>query len=179
MMQYPVLSTVLAPIYPIARLYFSNPIINIAVFFGLFAGVVNNRNLAWPVRYNAMQAILLDLLLIIPSLLESTFRPPIDSGIGLQLYITTYNSIFLFIFVGVIYAVVRSVTLRTTGSSLYVHREFSVLVMRCRVEQHLADQPALMHETSMRAALNVQTLNLMGQLPRIPLVAQAAEQQVR
>lgn len=43
---------------------------------------------------------------VLPGLLESLFRPPM-SGPGLQLYINAYNSIWLFVFVCVAYAVVR------------------------------------------------------------------------
>lgn len=107
-LQYPVLQAAVAPILPFARLYFSSPIVSLVVFFGLYAGVINNRELPYAVRYNALQALLLDILLIVPSLLESTFRVQPGGGAGLSIYITGYNSIFLFIFVCVVYAVVRA-----------------------------------------------------------------------
>lgn len=43
----------------------------------------------------------------LPSILESTFRPAVSGGPGLQLYITCYNTIFLFILVAVVYGMVR------------------------------------------------------------------------
>ena len=43
---------------------------------------------------------------VLPGLLESLFRPPM-SGPGLQLYINAYNSVWVFVFVCVAYAVVR------------------------------------------------------------------------
>ena len=43
---------------------------------------------------------------MLPGLLESLFRPPM-SGPGLQLYINAYNTIWVFVFVCVAYAVVR------------------------------------------------------------------------
>lgn len=43
---------------------------------------------------------------VLPGLLESLFRPPM-SGPGLQLYINAYNTIWVFVFVCVAYAVVR------------------------------------------------------------------------
>ena len=46
------------------------------------------------------------LMQVLPGLLESLFRPPM-SGPGLQLYINAYNTIWVFVFVCVAYAVVR------------------------------------------------------------------------
>ena len=42
----------------------------------------------------------------LPGLFENLFRPP-TSGIGLQIYINIYNSIWLFVFACVAYGVVR------------------------------------------------------------------------
>ena len=46
----------------------------------------------------------------LPSILESTFRPAVSGGPGLQLYITCYNTIFLFILVAFFYGVVRALS---------------------------------------------------------------------
>lgn len=43
----------------------------------------------------------------LPSLVENLFRPAL-SGPGLQLYITCYNTIWIFVFASVVYAVVRT-----------------------------------------------------------------------
>jgi hypothetical protein len=43
----------------------------------------------------------------LPSILESTLRPSLSGGPGLQLYVTCYNTIFLFILAAVIYGMVR------------------------------------------------------------------------
>ena len=42
----------------------------------------------------------------LPSILESTLRPSMSGGPALQLYITCYNTIFLFILVAVVYGMV-------------------------------------------------------------------------
>jgi hypothetical protein len=73
------------------------------------------------------QAMLLDILLILPRLAEQVFSTP-TSGWGLQAYITAQNSVWIFIAASVLYGVGASV---------------------------------------------------LGQAARIPLVADAAEQQVR
>lgn len=49
-------------------------------------------HLLHPHRVPAPQAILLDILLIFPSILESVLRPPMG-GPGLQVYITLYNTV--------------------------------------------------------------------------------------
>jgi len=75
-----------------------------------------------------MQAVLLDILLIIPQLLlDTVFHAP-EGGLGLQAYVSSTNTVFLFVAICVAYGM---------GS--------------CAV----------------------------GQTPRLPLVAEAADSQVR
>lgn len=49
--------------------------------------VVQNQNYSRFVRFNGQQAILVDIVLVLPGLIESLFRPP-SSGIGLGIYIS-------------------------------------------------------------------------------------------
>ena len=98
---YPSLAKILIPLEPLIQTYYTLPFASIIVFFGLYYGVVNNYNLNRYTRYNAMQAILLDLLLIIPNLLESLlFRGP-----KVGIYVTFSNTIWLYVFASVIYGV--------------------------------------------------------------------------
>lgn len=46
-----------------------------------------------------MQAVLLDIILILPGLIESVLRVRPSGGFGLQLYITSYNTVFFFLFI--------------------------------------------------------------------------------
>jgi len=86
------------------------PFASLIVFFALYLGIVNNRAYSRYVRFNGQaravrslalalrlsspraslvrlqQAILLDIVLILPSLLENLFRMP-SSGLGLNVYI--------------------------------------------------------------------------------------------
>jgi uncharacterized membrane protein len=62
----------------------------------LYLLVVNNQNYSRYVRFNCYQAILLDILLILPGLVERTFSP--SSGVGLEFLVVFYNTVFLFIF---------------------------------------------------------------------------------
>lgn len=47
-------------------------------------------------RFSAQQAILVDILLILPGLLESLI-PQSPTGLGLALMVTTYNTIWLYV----------------------------------------------------------------------------------
>ena len=52
--------------------------------------------------------VLMNIMLrSVPGLLENILRPP-SGGFGLSLYINAYNTIFLFVFLAVLYAMVRS-----------------------------------------------------------------------
>ena len=105
MLQFPIISTVLAPLNPLIQLYFTVPFASLATFFAIYLLIVNNFEWDRNVRFNAMQAVLLDIILIFPGLFESVlkFRPM--GGFGLQLYIQAYNAIFLFVLVAVVYAI--------------------------------------------------------------------------
>ena len=74
-------------------------------FFAVYIGIINSPNFNRYVRFNAMQAVLLDIVLILPGLIESVLRVRPMGGPGLQLYITGYNTIFIFIFACVVYGV--------------------------------------------------------------------------
>ena len=64
----------------------------------------------------------------LPGLFENLFRPP-TSGIGLQVYINVYNSIWLFVFVSVAYGVVSA---PETGCIQYsVHLPSTANVVKC------------------------------------------------
>ena len=106
--QFPVFANVIAPLNPLIQLYFSVPFAGLAAFFAVYILIINNYE--WPrnVRFNAMQAILLDIILILPGLIESVLKIRPMGGIGLQLYIQLYNAIFLFIFAAVVYGIVSS-----------------------------------------------------------------------
>lgn len=62
----------------------------------LYLLVVNNPRYSRYVRFNCYQAILLDILLILPGLVERSFSP--SGGAGLEALILFYNTVFLFIF---------------------------------------------------------------------------------
>jgi hypothetical protein len=73
--------------HPPVQLYTTVPFASIAVFFALYLGIVNNQKFGRFVRFNGQQAILLDVLLILPSLVENVIRMP-SGGAGLSIFIS-------------------------------------------------------------------------------------------
>ncbi|KAL7130802.1 hypothetical protein ABFS83_13G157400 [Erythranthe nasuta] len=123
--QFSPLQAFIQPLVPAIRVFKSFPFNGFLVFLTLYFVVVRNPNFSRYVRFNTMQAIVLDVLLIFPDLLERTFNP--RDGVGLDLMMSLDSTVFLFLLVSLIY-----------GSS------------SC----------------------------LLGQLPRLPIVADAADRQV-
>lgn len=110
---YPQFALLLLPIAPAAQFYYSLGFFNIILFFGMYLGVAQNRQLSKFMRYNAMQAIVLDILLILPDVLLSLFNgingPP-TSGAGLELKILLNNTVFLFVYLSVAYGSISALT---------------------------------------------------------------------
>ncbi|KAI4307866.1 hypothetical protein L6164_030998 [Bauhinia variegata] len=121
---YPV-QAIVQPLVPAIKVFKSFPFNGFLVFLTLYFVVARNPNFSRYVRFNTMQAIGLDVLLIFPDLLERSFNP--RDGLGLDMMMSFDSTVFLFLLVCLIY-----------GSS------------SC----------------------------LLGQLPRLPIVAEAAERQV-
>lgn len=113
------------PLVPAIRVFKSFPFNGFLVFLTLYFVVVRNPNFSRYVRFNTMQAIVLDVLLIFPDLLERSFNP--RDGVGLDVMMSLDSTVFLFLLVCLLY-----------GSS------------SC----------------------------LLGRLPRLPIVAEAADRQV-
>ncbi|XVE96677.1 hypothetical protein REPUB_Repub02eG0243000 [Reevesia pubescens] len=123
--QFTPIQVLIQPLFPAIKVFKSFPFNGFLVFLTLYFVVVRNRNFSRYVRFNTMQAIVLDVLLIFPDLLERSFNP--RDGLGLDLVMSLDSTVFLFLLVCLIY-----------GSS------------SC----------------------------LFGQLPRLPIVAEAADRQV-
>ena len=62
--EFPQAYVLLAPLQPLIKVYYTLPFASLIVFFGLYYGVVQNYNFSRFVRFQAMQTILLDILLI-------------------------------------------------------------------------------------------------------------------
>lgn len=124
--QFPFLARAFGPLAPLQLLWLSVPFAPFVAFIAVYAGIVNNASLPRFVRFSAMQAVVLDILLIIPQILlqglgggkvgalggaaaAERFGGFGDGSggldIGRQLYETTNNTVFFFVVACVAYGV--------------------------------------------------------------------------
>lgn len=102
--QFPALQPLIIPLLPLLPL--TGGIFGLVIFFALFLLVVRNENISHFIRFNAMQAILLDIILVLCSIIiDLVLRPALGGGLFLE---TIYNVVFLGTVVAVIYSVVQS-----------------------------------------------------------------------
>ena len=101
--QFPVLQLLLIPLAPLMQIY-SLPLASLIIFFALYLGVIRNENISHIIRFNAMQAILLDIVLMLCRLVLPIFDGPQVAFIAE----TLYNMVFLGAFAAFVYAVVQS-----------------------------------------------------------------------
>jgi uncharacterized membrane protein len=81
------------------------PFGQLAIFFVLFLAVVRNEKIPYFIRFNTMQALLIDIVLTLFSLIFSI----IPQAAGLNLIIETIlNMIFLAVFASCLYSIVSS-----------------------------------------------------------------------
>ena len=80
--------------------------VGLIVFFALYLGVVRNEKIPHFIRFNAMQAILLDIILILCGLLFSVLAPGGGGGLIVE---TLNNVVFLGAIAAIIYSIVQSV----------------------------------------------------------------------
>lgn len=99
--QVPVIGLAFAPLFPLIQIYASVPFAGLIVFFALFLLVVRNESIAHFIRFNAMQAILIDIVLILCSF-------------GLQIFGASFaaeilsNTIFIGLVAAVGYSIIQS-----------------------------------------------------------------------
>ncbi|HEY9623089.1 MAG TPA: Tic20 family protein [Crinalium sp.] len=104
--QFPALQVVLIPLLPLLTIY-SLPFVSLIVFFALFLLVVRNENIKHFIRFNAMQAILLSIVVFLCRLIVDYVLGPVLRG-GLLIE-TLSNVVFLGILAAVIYSVAQSI----------------------------------------------------------------------
>ena len=102
--QFPILGMLFVPLVPLIQIY-SLPFASLIIFFALYLGVIRNENISHFIRFNAMQAILLDIVLMLSGLVLQVF----DQGIQMQFIAQTLNNmVFLGVVAAFVYAVVQS-----------------------------------------------------------------------
>lgn len=105
--QFPFLQIITIPLTPLIIID-QIPFGNFILFIILFTAVVRNPRISHFIRFNTMQAILMEILLILVSLV---FRFVFSGLGGLSLITETIaNAVFLGTLVGCIYAIIQSAT---------------------------------------------------------------------
>ncbi|NEO13056.1 MAG: hypothetical protein F6J98_11490 [Moorea sp. SIO4G2] len=103
--QFPILGIIYLPLQPLILIYRSFPLAGLIIFFVLFLAVVRNPQISHFVRFNTMQAILLDILLVLAFLL----LPILVQALGVNLLTETlYNIVFLGILAACGYSMIQS-----------------------------------------------------------------------
>ena len=104
--QFPVLTILLLPLQPVLIIYSQiGQIGQIIVFFALFILVVRNEKINHFIRFNTMQAILLDIVIFLCSIVLRVLSPVPGAGFAIE---TLANTIFLGIVAAVGYTVFQS-----------------------------------------------------------------------
>jgi hypothetical protein len=106
--QIPFLGAALAiALYPLAFLYSSlGSFGSLIIFLVLFLAVVRNPRISHFIRFNTMQAILIDILVYLLGLVLGF----VARGLGANLVVETlYNVVFLGAFAACVYSIIQSV----------------------------------------------------------------------
>ncbi|WP_036482020.1 Tic20 family protein [Myxosarcina sp. GI1] len=104
--QFPFLGIIYTPIAPLLTIYYTLPFAGLIIFFALWFAVVRNSNIDYFIRFNTMQVIMLDIILIVCSLIMNI----LSSGFGGQSLITETlnNTIFIGTVVISFYGIIQS-----------------------------------------------------------------------
>lgn len=105
--QFPWLYQFFSPLVVIYGLTNSLPFASLIIFFGLWFAVVRNENVSYFLRFNGMQAILMNILQILFSLIMGIVAPAFGAQ-GL-LTETLTNTIFMGSVVACFYCIFRSI----------------------------------------------------------------------
>ena len=105
--QFPWLAPFFSPLIALYGITNSLPFASLIIFFGLWFAVVRNDNVSYFLRFNAMQAILLNILQILFSLIMGIIVPAF--GAQSLMSETLSNTIFLGSVVACFFCIVRSI----------------------------------------------------------------------
>ncbi len=102
---FPVLQWLSLPALPLMLLQQTVPFGGFLLFLVLFLAVVRNTKVPYLIRFNVLQAILVDILLILVSLAFSVLLAPLGIGFALR---TLSNTVFLAALLLVSFGVIQS-----------------------------------------------------------------------
>lgn len=103
--EFPVLQYLFLPLIPLLQIYSSIPFASLIVFFALYLLVVRNESISHFIRFNTMQAILIDVVIFLCGLLLPILAPIPGASFATQ---TIASTIFLGIVAAVAFAVTQS-----------------------------------------------------------------------
>ncbi|KAI3994468.1 hypothetical protein MKX01_012725 [Papaver californicum] len=111
--RYPILELAFDPIVPLLSFYKSIPSVGLFAFLTLYIGIVRDRNFSRFVRFNSLQAMVMDFMLVVPSLARTILvnSDPFAEEIGLkfQLLKVSHDVTFIVIVLAFLYAFSRCV----------------------------------------------------------------------
>jgi len=104
---FPFLQWLSVPALPVAMLQQMVPFGfgGLVLFLALYLAVVRNGQVPYPIRFNVLQAILIDIVLVVVTLAFKQLITPLGSGFALR---TLSNSVFLGTLVVVLFGVVQN-----------------------------------------------------------------------
>ncbi|MBE8965381.1 MULTISPECIES: Tic20 family protein [Nostoc] len=105
--EFPPLQLLFLPLLPLLRIYYGVRYAGMIIFFALFLLVVRNEKISHFIRFNTMQAILLDIIIFLFSILTDVVGLVPSGGFAIQTLSTT---IFIGIVGVVAYSVIQSVS---------------------------------------------------------------------
>jgi hypothetical protein len=101
--QFPVLGLIYVPLQPLIAFYFGFPFAQLIIFFVLFLAVVRNERISYFIRFNTLQALLIDILLFLIGLVLNLLP-----SFGL-ISETLYNVVFIGTLAVCAYSIVQSI----------------------------------------------------------------------
>ena len=102
---FPLLGLIFLPLLPLLKIYYGVHYAGMIIFFALWLIVVRNEKISHFIRFNTMQAIILDIVIFLCSILTDIVKLVPGSGIAMQ---TLYTTIFMGIVAAVVYSVAQS-----------------------------------------------------------------------
>jgi len=102
---FPPLQVLALPALPLLLLERAIPFGGLVLFLALFLLVVRNSRVPYAIRFNVLQAILIDIVLVLLTLAFDTVLAPLGAGFAIR---TLSNTIFLGTLLLVLFAVVQS-----------------------------------------------------------------------
>lgn len=103
--QFPALQVIFVPLIPVLAIYSSVPFASLIVFFALYLLVVRNERISHFIRFNTMQAILLDVVVFLCSIVLQILSPVPGTAFAIE---TLTNTIFLGLVAAVVYGIAQS-----------------------------------------------------------------------